>query len=78
MLFTESEKKKPSEYQVLIINTIGLLSKIYKYADIVYVGGGFGVGIHNILEPATFSVPVLIGPNFKKFKEANDLVGLGA
>lgn len=78
MLFTEIEKKKHSEYQVLIINTIGLLSKIYKYADIVYVGGGFGVGIHNILEPATFSVPVLIGPNFKKFKEANDLVGLGA
>ena len=78
ILFTETDKKKLSDYQVLIINTIGLLSKIYKYADVVYVGGGFGVGIHNILEPATFSVPVLIGPNFKKFKEANDLVDLGA
>jgi 3-deoxy-D-manno-octulosonic-acid transferase len=63
---------------ILIINTIGILTKIYSYADIAYVGGGFGTsGLHNILEPATFGIPVIIGPNFKKFSEAVALVGMG-
>ena len=63
---------------VFIINTIGILTKIYSYADIAYVGGGFGTsGLHNILEPATFAIPVVIGPNFKKFSEAVALVGMG-
>jgi len=63
---------------VLIINTIGILTKVYSYADIAYVGGGFGTsGLHNILEPATFGIPVIIGPNFKKFSEAVALVGMG-
>ena len=54
------------------------MSKIYNYANIAYVGGGFGTGIHNILEPATFEVPIIIGPNYQKFKEAKDLIDLGA
>ncbi len=78
ILYSERKNKRLEDYQVLIIDTIGLLSKIYNYADIAYVGGGFGSGIHNILEPATFGVPILIGPTYHKFKEAVDLVKLGA
>ena len=78
LLFSEIEKHKVQDFQVLIIDSIGLLSKIYNYADISYVGGGFGVGIHNILEPATFGVPIIIGPNYHKFNEAKDLVNKGA
>lgn len=67
-----------NEFDVMIVNSIGLLTKIYSYADIAYVGGGFGTaGLHNILEPATFGIPVLIGPNFEKFSEAVALVHLG-
>ncbi len=62
--------------QVFIIDTIGILTKIYSYAHVAYIGGGFGVGIHNILEPATFGIPIIIGPNYQKFKEAIDLVAL--
>ncbi len=61
-------------HQVLVVDTIGLLTKIYAYANIAYVGGGFGMpGIHNILEPAVFGIPIIIGPNFSKFQEAVDL-----
>jgi len=63
---------KPS--QILIINTIGILSQLYQYARFVYIGGGFGVGIHNIQEPVAFGCPVVFGPNHKGFKEAVDLV----
>ncbi len=63
------------KYQVFIIDAIGLLTTIYSYADIAYVGGGFGnPGIHNILEPATFGVPIIIGPNYAHFAEATALV----
>lgn len=66
---------KLSESQVFIIDTIGILTKIYSYADIAYVGGGFGnPGVHNILEPATFGVPIVIGPNYSHFAEATALV----
>ncbi len=71
--------RKPDlkQYQVLIIDTIGILTKIYSYADIAYVGGGFGnPGVHNILEPATFGVPIIIGPNFSHFAEATALVSM--
>ena len=61
-------------YKVLIIDTIGLLTKIYSYADIAYVGGGFATGLHNTLEPAVFGIPVIIGPDYHKFQEALDLV----
>ncbi|MBE9575362.1 3-deoxy-D-manno-octulosonic acid transferase [Flavobacterium proteolyticum] len=65
------------EYSVFIIDTIGILTKIYSYADIAYVGGGFGnPGVHNILEPATFGVPVVIGPNYSHFAEATALVNM--
>ena len=76
ILFSEKEGKKLSEFQVLIIDTIGLLTKIYAAADIAYVGGGFKTGLHNVLEPATFGIPVVIGNQYKKFKEAVDLVAL--
>ncbi len=62
---------------LLIINTIGLLNKIYRYATVTYVGGGFGAGIHNILEAAVYFKPVVFGPNYKKFKEAHDLINAG-
>jgi len=73
-----SNPTKESDAQVLIIDSIGMLTKIYSYADIAYVGGGFGAGLHNILEPATFGVPILIGPNSHKFNEAKELLRLGA
>ena len=63
--------------QVLLIDNIGLLSKLYRYADVAYIGGGFGVGIHNILEAVTFGKPVLFGPNYHKFQEAKDIIERG-
>lgn len=78
VLFSEKDGKKLSGYDVFIIDTIGILTKIYSYADIAYVGGGFGnPGVHNILEPATFGVPIVIGPNYSHFAEATALVNLG-
>ena len=62
---------------ILIIDNIGMLSSLYQYASIVYIGGGFGKGIHNILEAATFGKPVIFGPNYKKFSEAKELIQLG-
>lgn len=64
--------------QVLILDTVGLLAGAYSYATWAYIGGGFGVGIHNTLEAATFGLPIAFGPNFQKFKEARDMVALGA
>lgn len=63
--------------QVLILDTVGILSSVYGYASWSYIGGGFGVGIHNTLEAATFALPIAFGPNYKKFKEARDMVALG-
>lgn len=78
VLFSEKENKKLTDFDVFIIDTIGILTKIYSYADIAYVGGGFGnPGVHNILEPATFGVPIVIGPNFSHFAEAIALVNMG-
>lgn len=76
VLFSQKEGKELSFFDVMIVDTIGLLTKIYSYADTVYVGGAFKTGLHNILEPATFGVPIIIGPEFSKFKEAVDLVEL--
>jgi 3-deoxy-D-manno-octulosonic-acid transferase len=64
--------------QVLIIDNIGMLSALYQYGDIAYIGGGFGVGIHNTLEAAAFGIPVIFGPNYYKFIEAKELVRLEA
>ena len=77
ILFSEKENADLSNYNVFIIDTIGLLTKIYSYGTIAYVGGGFGnPGIHNILEPATFGIPIVIGPNYSNFAEAVELVAL--
>ena len=73
--FTRNDNEELKKAQVFIIDTIGILTKIYSYADIAYVGGGFGnPGVHNILEPATFGVPIVIGPNYSHFAEATALV----
>ena len=74
--FSDISDKNISTTDVLIIDNIGLLSSLYAYANIAWVGGGFGKGIHNILEPATFGIPVFFGPNYTKFQEAVDLVKL--
>jgi 3-deoxy-D-manno-octulosonic-acid transferase len=81
ILFSENVETRNAlslqNYPVFIIDTIGILTKIYSYADIAYVGGGFGnPGVHNILEPATFGVPVVIGPNYSHFAEATALVNM--
>ncbi|HOZ75965.1 MAG TPA: glycosyltransferase N-terminal domain-containing protein [Flavobacterium sp.] len=77
VLFSEKEGKDLSDYEVLIVDTIGILTKIYSEADIAYVGGGFGnPGVHNLLEPATFGVPIVIGPNYSHFAEATALVNM--
>ena len=77
VLFSEKEGKTIEDYQVLIVDTVGLLTKIYSYADVAYVGGGLtSGGVHNILEPATYGIPVVIGNYYDKFKEAVDLVAL--
>ena len=77
VLFSEKNNVDLSNSNVFIIDTIGILTKIYSYADIAYVGGGFGnPGVHNILEPATFGVPVVIGPNYSHFAEATALVNM--
>lgn len=80
-LFSEVETRLIAslhDFDVFIIDTIGILTKIYSYADIAYVGGGFGnPGVHNILEPATFGVPIVIGSNFSHFAEATALVNMG-
>jgi 3-deoxy-D-manno-octulosonic-acid transferase len=77
--YTDAEKSLTSDLSsltsadVLIINCFGLLSSIYHYGDVAYVGGGFGVGIHNLLEAAVWDVPVFFGPNNQKFQEAQAL-----
>lgn len=74
--FSEKEGKTLSDFDVLIVDTIGLLSKIYKYADVAYVGGAFATGLHNTLEAAVFGIPVFFGPKYHKFNEAIALVDL--
>ncbi len=74
VLYSEKDEKDLKEYEVFIMNTIGYLSRVYSYGDIAYVGGAMGAGgLHNILEPATFGIPIIIGKNFEKFREAKQL-----
>ena len=77
MKYSEANEENVSNTDVLIIDSIGLLSSIYKYGQIAYIGGGFGKGIHNILEAATFGMPIIFGPVYEKFREAVDLIKLG-
>lgn len=74
---TQSHNNTFTHSTVLIINNIGLLSKLYRYATVAYIGGGFGVGIHNILEAVAYGKPVVFGPNHHKFQEAHDIIDLG-
>jgi 3-deoxy-D-manno-octulosonic-acid transferase len=77
VLFSELNDENANRAGVLIVDGIGYLSHLYQYATIAYIGGGFGVGIHNILEAATFGKPVIFGPNYQKFREAIELIETG-
>ncbi|MEH2828826.1 3-deoxy-D-manno-octulosonic acid transferase [Segatella copri] len=75
--YTQTTPEEAAEADVLIIDCFGLLSSMYNYGDVAYIGGGFGVGIHNTLEAAVWNVPVIFGPNNKKFQEAQGLLKSG-
>lgn len=75
--YTQADEENVADADVLIIDCFGLLSSIYYYGEVTYVGGGFGVGIHNTLEAAVWNVPVIFGPNNKKFQEAQGLLKSG-
>lgn len=76
--YSQYDIEKDTDAICMLIDNFGLLSSTYQYADIAYIGGGFGVGIHNVLEAAVYGVAVVFGPNYKQFREARDLVQLGA
>lgn len=76
--YTTMSKQDISNAQILILDTIGMLSSVYRYARWAYIGGGFGRGIHNTLEAATFGLPIAFGPNYHKFKEACDMISIGS
>ena len=75
--YTDTTPEEAAEARCLIINCFGLLSSIYQYGQVAYVGGGFGVGIHNVLEAAVWDMPVIFGPNNKRFQEAQGLLASG-
>ena len=75
--FSQENETNIREARILVIDSIGILASLYRYAFISFVGGGFGVGIHNILEPTAFGVPVIFGPNYERFREARDLIREG-
>ncbi|MCL2313508.1 MAG: 3-deoxy-D-manno-octulosonic acid transferase [Firmicutes bacterium] len=75
--YSEKEEKKLSDFDILIVDCMGLLNKIYRYADISYIGGAFKTGLHNILEAAVYKKPLFFGPRYHKFNEAATLVNLG-
>jgi 3-deoxy-D-manno-octulosonic-acid transferase len=77
VLFSQASPDTVQENQVLIIDNIGMLSSLYRYGRTAYIGGGFGKGIHNILEAAAFGIPVVFGPNYHKFREACKLIEQG-
>jgi 3-deoxy-D-manno-octulosonic-acid transferase len=74
LLYSKINEKNILMTNVLVIDSIGMLSNIYQYANIAYIGGGFGAGIHNILEAVAFGLPVIFGPNHQKFNEAKELI----
>lgn len=75
--YSKANEQNIRQAQILIIDNIGMLSSLYQYGHIAYIGGGFGDGIHNILEAATFGLPTIFGPNYKKFNEAVELIEAG-
>lgn len=76
--YSEANPMNMSHVRTLLVDKMGLLNKIYQYADVAYVGGGFGAGIHNTIEAAVYGVPVVFGPNCGKFREAQGLIESGA
>ncbi|WP_129718404.1 3-deoxy-D-manno-octulosonic acid transferase [Pedobacter sp. SYP-B3415] len=78
LFFSEFSNERAANAQILIIDNIGMLSSLYQYGKIAYIGGGFGAGIHNTLEAAAFGLPVIYGPNDHKFQEAQDLRAVNA
>ena len=77
LLYSELTPENSAAARILIIDSIGMLAHLYQYSTFAWIGGGFGVGIHNILEAAVFGNPVMFGPNFQKFTEARELIHLG-
>ncbi len=77
IMLSKANMQNIKNSNILIVDSIGILSKLYKYANIAFVGGGFAKGIHNVLEPIVFKVPVIIGPNYFKSKEAESLIKIG-
>lgn len=78
MNYTRARLHGVEDVRVLLVDTIGLLSSIYRYGHVAYIGGGFGVGIHNTLEAAVYGIPVVFGPEWQKFREAHGLIDAGA
>ena len=76
-LYSQARLNKAASLDCLIIDSFGILSSLYRYGNVAYVGGGFGVGIHNINEAAVYGIPVIFGPNYNKFCEAHDLIAAG-
>ena len=76
--YSEFSAKGKTKTQVVIFNTIGLLARLYKQTQIAYIGGSFGKGIHNVMEPAIFGQPVIFGPNHLNSHEAGELLKIGA
>ncbi len=76
VLYSKTNSVEVQNADILIIDSIGMLSQLYQYGTLAYIGGGFGVGIHNILEAAAFGLPVLFGPNYHRFNEAKEMIGL--
>lgn len=76
--YTQANAMNIRHTRVIVVDTMGLLSSLYRYADVAYIGGGFGVGIHNTLEAAVYGIPVLFGPNYQRFREAVGLIEAGA
>ena len=77
MSYTLNTEVEAAKADCLIVDCFGLLSSIYRYGEVAYVGGGFGVGIHNVLEAAVYGVPVFFGPNNHRFQEARQLLDAG-
>lgn len=75
--YSQATQENIRQADCLIIDTFGMLSSIYRYGSMAYIGGGFGAGIHNILEAAVYGIPVVFGPNFKKFREARNMLAAG-
>ena len=75
--YTQTNSSESAGADCLIVDTVGLLSSIYRYGQVAYIGGGFGAGIHYTLEAAVWGLPVIFGPNYQKFREAHELIACG-